>query len=139
MSKKESASAWKPGQSGNPNGRPPGVSEVGRLRAAISEHLPEIIAQLVEKALGGDTQAARLLLERVLPPVKAIEATVELDLPEGATLTEQGDAIVRAVAAGSLAPGQAGALLTGLGSIARLKEVDELTKRLEALEKAAGK
>lgn len=139
MPKKEQTSGWKPGESGNPKGRPPGSSEVGRLRAAISEHLPEIIKQLVEKARGGDTQAARLLLERVLPPVKAIEATVELDLPEGATLTEQGDAIVRAVASGLLAPGQAGALLSGLGSIARLKEVDELTKRLEALEKAAGK
>lgn len=139
MSKKEQKGGWQPGQSGNPSGRPPGTSEVGRLRAAISEHLPEIIAQLVEKALAGDTQAARLLLERVLPPVKAIEATVEIAFPDGATLTEQGEAIVRAAACGSLAPGQAGALLTGLGSIARLKEVDELTKRLEELEKAAGK
>ncbi len=139
MSKKEQQGGWKPGQSGNPNGRPPGTSEIGRLRAAISEHLPEIIAQLVEKARAGDTQAARLLLERVLPPVKAVEATVLLEIAEGASLTEQGESIVRAVAGGLLAPGQAGALLTGLGSIARLKEVDELTKRLEALEKAAGK
>jgi hypothetical protein len=137
--RKEKTSGWKPGQSGNPNGRPPGASEVGRLRAAISEHLPEIIAQLVEKARGGDMQAARLLLERVLPPVKATEATVTIELAPGASLTEQGESIVRAVAAGLLAPGQAGPLLTGLGSIARLKEVDELTKRLEALEKASGK
>jgi hypothetical protein len=139
MQKKEQTSGWKPGQSGNPNGRPPGASEVGRLRAAISKHLPAIIAQLVEKACGGDTQAARLLLERVLPPVKAIEATVMLDLAPDASLTEQGEAIVRAVATGLLAPGQAGALLTGLGAIARIKEVDELAKRLEALEKAAGR
>ena len=139
MSGKEQKGGWKKGQSGNPGGRPPGSSDVGRLRAAISEHLPEIIEQLVEKARGGDTQAARLLLERVLPPVKAIEATIEIALPEGATLTEQGEAIVRAAAQGMLAPGQAGALLTGLGNIARLREVDELTKRLEALEKAAAK
>lgn len=139
MPKKDQNGGWKPGQSGNPNGRPPGTSEVGRLRAAISEHLPEIIKQLVEKARGGDTQAARLLLERVLPPVKPIESTVELDLPDGATLTEQGEAIVRAVARGRLAPGQAGALLTGLGSVARLKEVDDLTARLEALEAGARK
>lgn len=139
MTKKDSTTAWKPGQSGNPNGRPPGSSEVGRLRAAISEHLPEIIQQLVEKARAGDTQAARLLLERVLPPVKAIEATVMLELAPGASLTEHGESIMHAVATGLLAPGQAGALLTGLGSIARLKEVDELTKRLEELEKAAGK
>ena len=139
MQKKEQTSGWKPGQSGNPSGRPPGSSEVGRLRAAISEHLPAIISQLVEKACGGDTQAARLLLERVLPPVKAIEATVTIELAPDASLTDQGEAIMRAVAAGHLAPGQAGALLTGLGAIARLKEVEELTKRLEALEKAAGK
>lgn len=139
MTKKDSATAWKPGQSGNPNGRPPGSSEVGRLRAAISGHLPAIIQQLVEKALAGDTQAARLLLERVLPPVKATEATVMLELAPGASLTQQGESIMHAIATGLLAPGQAGALLTGLGSIARLKEVDELTKRLEALEKAAGK
>lgn len=137
MTKKDSASGWKPGQSGNPQGRPPGTSEIGRLRAAISQHLPEIIQQLVEKARGGDTQAARLLLERVLPPVKPIESTVELDLPADASLTEQGAKIVQAVADGVLAPGQAGALLTGLGSIARLKEVDELTKRIEALEAGA--
>lgn len=139
MTKKDSATGWKPGQSGNPNGRPPGSSEAGRLRAAISQDIPEIIAVMVEKAKGGDAQAARLLLERVLPPVKATEATVEIELPPGATLTEQGEAIVRAVAGGLLAPGQAGALLTGLGNVARLKEVDELTQRLEALEKAAGK
>lgn len=139
MQGNKQTSGWKPGQSGNPNGRPPGSSDVGRLRAAISESLPEIITQLVEKACAGDTQAARLLLERVLPPVKAIEATVMLELAPGASLTEQGESIMHAVAIGLLAPGQAGALLTGLGSIARLKEVDELTKRLEALENAAGK
>jgi hypothetical protein len=69
MTSNEKKGGWKPGQSGNPSGRPPGSSESGRLRAAISEHLPEIIDQLVEKARGGDIQAARLLLERVLPPV----------------------------------------------------------------------
>lgn len=139
MQKNEQTSGWKPGQSGNPNGRPPGASAVGRLRAAISEHLPEIIAQLVEKACGGDTQAAWLLLERVLPPVKAIEATVMLELAPDASLTDQREAIMRAVATGTLAPGQSGSLLTGLGAVARLMEVEELTKRLEALKKAAGK
>ena len=104
---------WKSGQSGNPKGRPLGSSEVGKLRAAISEHLPGIIKQLVEKARGGDTQAARLLLERVLPPVKAIEATVEIEIPEGASLTEQGAAIVRAVACGMLAPGQSASFRIG--------------------------
>ncbi len=139
MTAKGKSNGWKPGQSGNPNGRPPGTSETARLRAAISEHIPEIIEQLLERAKAGDTQAARLLLERVLPPVKPVEATVEIDLPENASLTEQGEAIVRAVAHGMLAPGQAGALLTGLSSVARMKEVDELAKRIEALERIGTK
>jgi polyhydroxyalkanoate synthesis regulator phasin len=139
MANQEKKNAWKPGQSGNPNGRPPGSSEVGKLRAAISKHLPEIIDQLVEKARGGDAQAARLLLERVLPPVKATEATVVIDIPDGVGLTEQGAAVMRAVARGLIAPGQGGALLSGLGNVAKLKEIDELTARIEALEAGAGK
>lgn len=128
---------WKAGESGNPKGRPVGTSDVGKLRAAIADQLPEIIVQLVSKAKEGDTQAARLLLERVLPPMKAIESMVQLQIPEGRGLTEQGQAIVSAVAAGVIAPGQGAALLTGLGSLSRLKEIDELEARILALEAEA--
>lgn len=133
MTEKKS-SRWKPGQTGNPNGRPPGVGEVTKLRNSIAAHLPEIITQLVTKAKEGDAQAARLLLERVLPPVKAIEQPITLSLPDGEGMTAQGVAIVRAVAAGTLAPSQGAALLTGLGALARIKEIDELTARITALE-----
>lgn len=77
---------WKPGQSGNPKGKTPGSGELQRLRASIAADVPDILAGLVLAAKGGDIQAARLILERVLPPVKAIEQTQELDFPEGGTL-----------------------------------------------------
>lgn len=125
---------WKAGESGNPSGRKPGTGEVAKLRASIAVHLPAIITQLVTKAKEGDSQAARLLLERVLPPMKSIEPMVELTLPAGEGITAQGVAIVQAVAAGILAPGQGAALLTGLGTLARIKEIDELTARITALE-----
>jgi hypothetical protein len=131
---KKKRGKWKAGESGNPNGRPPGVGEVTKLRNSIAEHLPEIIAQLVIKAKEGDAQAARLLLERVLPPMKAIEPMVELTLPDGEDLTAQGVAIVQAVATGTLAPGQGAQLLTGLGALARIKEIDELERRITQLE-----
>lgn len=127
---------WKPGESGNPNGRPPGTGEVAKLRESIAEHLPDIIAQMVIRAKAGDTQAARLLLERVLPPMKATEQPVAIPLPAGEGLTAQGDAIVQSVADGTLAPGQGAALLAGLGTLARIKEIDELERRLTALEQA---
>lgn len=133
-SEKKKRGRWKEGESGNPNGRKPGTGEVAKLRDSIAAHLPEIIMQLVNKAKEGDAQAARLLLERVLPPMKAIEQPVKLSLPVGEGITAQGMAIVRAVSAGTIAPGQGAALLTGLGALARIKEIDELTARITALE-----
>ena len=126
---------WKPGQTGNPKGRPPGVSEITRLRESIAKHVPSILDQLVTAAQGGDVQAARLILERVLPPVKAIEQAVALQLPDGGTLTAQGRAVLSAVALGDLAPGQGAQLLAAIGSLARVTEIDELNARLTILEK----
>ncbi len=134
MTPEKVSSKWQAGKSGNPNGRKPGTGKIGRLRTSIEKHVPGIIAQLVEQALKGDAQAARLLLERVLPPVKAVEQPVTLALPDGEGITAQGAAIVQAVASGILAPGQGAALLTGLGALARIKEIDELTARITALE-----
>lgn len=112
---KKKRGKWKTGESGNPNGRPPGTGEIAKLRNSIAAHIPEIITQLVANAKEGDAQAARLLLERVLPPMKSIEQPVALSLPAG-DLTAQGVAIVQAVAAGILAPGQ-GAVLLGSVSV----------------------
>ena len=125
--------AWRAGQSGNPRGRRPGTGEVAKLRAAIAEHVPTILERLVAAALQGDVSAARLLLERVCPPLKATEEAAPLALPDG-TLTEQGRAVLGAVAAGDLAPGQGAALLGAIGTLARVAEVDELERRLTALE-----
>ncbi len=136
MTKKRPPNQWQPGQTGNPKGRPPGQSEITRLRAAIAEHVPSILEQLVTAAKGGDVQAARLILERVLPPLKGIEQAVELQLPEGDTLTAKAAAVLSAAAAGDLAPGQAAQLIAALGTLAKISEVDELAARIEKLEAA---
>lgn len=135
MATKRSPTTWKPGQSGNPRGRPPGGGEVGALRAKIAEHLPDVLAAVIAKAREGDMQAARLLIERTLPPIRAAESAVALDLPPG-TLTDQGRAILSAVAAGTLPPGQGAQLVAALASLARVAELDELERRLGALEAA---
>ncbi len=127
---------WKTGESGNPKGRKPGSGKVAHLREKILQHLPEIIDQLVNKAIEGDTQAAKILLERTIPPTKSIEQPVEIMLPVNADLSTQGQTIIKAVADGILAPGQGTALLTSLGTLARIKEMDELEKRLTVLEQA---
>ena len=88
---------WKPGTSGNPAGRKPGVGEVAKTRAAMAEHVPALVAMLMARAMDGDIGAARLLLERTIAPLKASEEAAPLTLPNG-SLTEQGRAVVAAVA-----------------------------------------
>lgn len=120
-------------------GRTKGVpNKATLLRAAIAKDVPEIIKRLAELAKEGDAQAARLLLERCLPPLKAIELPAPITLPD-AGLTEQGRAVVSAAAAGSLTPAQAAQLLGGIASLARLIETDELAARVAALEERNAK
>jgi hypothetical protein len=126
---------WQPGQSGNPKGRPLGTGDVARLRGSIADRVPEILATLIEQARGGDVQAARLLLERVLPPLKSVEVPVEVALAEG-SLTDQARLLLSAAAGGALLPDQAATLIGALASVAKITETDELLKRIERLEEA---
>jgi len=125
--------AFKPGQSGNPAGRPKGAGEVAKLRASIADRVPDILKAMVEQALAGDVQAARLLLERTLAPLKPQEVPQAINLPDG-PFTSQGRAVLASVAAGELAPGQGSQLLAAIGSLARVAEIDELAERITALE-----
>lgn len=49
--RKPPAAAWKPGQSGNPKGRPTGTGEVAKIRAAIAKQVPALLEALMTKAL----------------------------------------------------------------------------------------
>jgi hypothetical protein len=100
---------WKPGQSGNPLGRPIGTSTAAKLREAIEADLPAILDNVILSAKAGDIAAARLLLERAIPALKPVELPVQVEV-KGDTLTDQGRAILAAVASGQVAPMQGAAL-----------------------------
>ena len=114
-------------------GRPPGRGVVAELRDKLAQDVDKVIAKVREQALAGDPQSIRILLDRVVPALRPIELPAPIAMPAG-DLTQQAQAVIQAAAAGELAPGQATQLLQGLGALAKIIEIDDLAKRIKALE-----
>ena len=71
---------WKKGQSGNPNGRRrKSQRSMAQLRAQISEHLPDVIEILAKAAKEGDVQASRILVERCIPSMRALDQNINVN------------------------------------------------------------
>lgn len=130
--------AFKPGQSGNPAGKKPGTkNRIERpIIALMGQHAEAVAQRVIQEALGGDLQAARLVLERVSPAPK--DRTVHLpDLPSTATaagVSEAQQCILEAVAGGGITPSEGNTLSNILESRRKALETLELEQRIEALE-----
>lgn len=131
-------SRFKPGQSGNPKGRPKGSGLTGRLRKAIADEAQGIIDGLIAQAKNGDVAAARVLLDRILPALKPESAPVAIRGMEAGTLSEKAQAVLNGAARGDLAPDVAATLVGAMGTVARIVETYELEARIIALEEKHG-
>jgi hypothetical protein len=131
---------FEPGRSGNPSGKPPGTRHKATLaaEALLDGETEALTRKAIAMALEGDATAMRLCLERILPPRRDRPVTIELP-----TLGGAGDAlgamaaITTAVAAGGLTPSEAGDLSSLVSGYVKAIEIDELDKRIAALEQRA--
>lgn len=129
---------FKPGQSGNPKGKPRGTKHASTtLREAIANDLHAIVAALIEKAKDGDTGAAALLLSRTLPPLRPQSEPPDTAIT-GTTFDERAEAVTCAALSGQISPTGATELMGVLAQQARIAEVSELAERLERIEKSLG-
>lgn len=111
------------------------------MAEAVLEKDVEAIAKVVTAAaIGGDLQAARMVLERLVPQRR--ERPVDIDLPDVSTIegvNAAQAAILNAVAAGELLPGEGTALAGIVEQRRRAIETEDLEKRIEALEREGAK
>ncbi|TFW10035.1 hypothetical protein E4K72_02980 [Oxalobacteraceae bacterium OM1] len=138
MTNKVTPTRWKPGQSGNPAGRPKGSGLNATMRERLDAVGPAALDAIVAASRRGDLGCSKWLAERMVPPLRPIDPMVIIELPEGASLQDQAEAIVRAVCAGQLAPMQGQSLLSALANIGRVIEITELERRIAALENGHG-
>lgn len=134
---------WPRGQSGNPGGRrrkSAADRQIEHLAREASADAFNTVRGLMTSADSDRTRlaAALAIIERAHgKPGELLAEPVES--PEAATLAEQAEAVMQAALAGRVTPAQANALLSGLASVARIKEVTELEARIAALEEQKGK
>ena len=128
---------FKPGQSGNPAGRPVGSRNSASIAmdVLLDADAKAITEKCIELAKSGDSAALRLCMERLVPPRK--ERVVCFEMPP---LEKPADsipvmaAIMRGVAEGDLTPGEAAALSKILDSYTRAVELTDLAERIAKLE-----
>ncbi|MFM2322148.1 MAG: hypothetical protein RLZZ225_301 [Pseudomonadota bacterium] len=132
---------YKPGQSGNPQGKPKGtLNNKTRWLQLLESHADELVKKAIELAESGDTNILRFCLERIIP--KAKDNPISLNLPKelgkSGALLEAGNTILSDMADQKITPEQAKTLmevLTGYMNTSLLdkfrEEINEIKAQLK--------
>ena len=131
---RQSNGQFPPGTSGNPKGRP--KTEHAALRERLTTDAEDIIRTVIDKAKQGDLAAAKLVLDRILPPLRPTAAPVAVPLPNGTDPVSLAESFLAAAADGRISADTASQLLAATANLTRIIESQELKPRLEALEAA---
>tara|TARA_B100000315_G_C14532625_1_gene566970 strand:+ start:851 stop:1276 length:426 start_codon:yes stop_codon:yes gene_type:complete len=128
---------FKKGKSGNPKGRPNGPRN--KVTLAVEELLDgqaEALTQkAVDMALGGDTVALRLCLERICPPRK--DRLISFEMPSIKVASDMVQAIgatLEAVSNRDITPSEGRELAAMIEIQRRAIETEELEARITKLE-----
>jgi hypothetical protein len=132
---------WKPGQSGNPLGRPKGARNLATVAVEkmLQGELNSITRKCIDMALAGEPVALKLCLERLMPPLKGRH--LQLDLPavtDAASALAAMSKVTKAVGNGEITTDDAAAVAGIIEINRRTVETANLERRIRALEQATG-
>jgi thioredoxin-like negative regulator of GroEL len=129
---------FKPGQSGNPAGKPRGARNPAlvALDKIGANNAEDVLQAVITKAKEGDMRAAAAILERVWPARKGRPVSLALPNVETAAGASQAvAAVIAALSRGELTPDEAHAVTAVLDAQRRIIETNDLEARIAALEK----
>jgi hypothetical protein len=135
----QQAGRFRKGQSGNPAGRPRGARNIATLacEAMLDGEAEALTRKCIELALGGDTVALKLCLERIYPARK--DRPVTFPLPPISSPRDAANiaaSVAQAVAAGRVTPSEAaefGKVIEIYVRAYQVAELDDRTARLEQM------
>jgi Family of unknown function (DUF5681) len=134
---KKQDTKFKPGQSGNPDGRPRGARNATTLalEALLDGEAEDLTRKAIELAKAGEMAALRLCLDRIVPPRKDRYVAFPLPAMNGpADAAKSLASIVAAVGSGDLTPSEASELTKLVEGYARVLETADHEERLRVLE-----
>lgn len=128
------------GVSPNPSGRPRGITDKrSELRSLLTPHAKDLVQKAIDMALGGDVNALRLCIERLIPRVKDEVINldfIDLDLCEQNNLLLAGSSVLQAVASGVITPEHGKSIAAIIEAQRKTIESSNLHDRMAEIEHA---
>ena len=128
---------FKPGQSGNPNGRPKGAKNKRTLalETLLEGEAEGLTRKCIDMAKRGDTTALRLCMERIYPVRRG--SPIEIAIPKinnAEDLPIAISSIIQSVATAHISPEEGEVIMKLFDAERRAFETDELAKKIRSLE-----
>lgn len=129
---------FKKGRSGNPQGKPKGARHKATVMAELlfETEIEAVCHNVINQAKEGNIQAAKIILDRLLPPKK--DRPIDFKLPmilNTADALKAGGLICHAVGTGELTPLEGESLSKIVEMQTKNIELFDFGARLEAIEK----
>ena len=123
------------GNSGNPAGRPRGISDKrAKLMKQMLDEGEDVLKGVLAKAKEGDSANAALVLNRILPALRSNSLAVAFNFDPELPIGRQIEQVLAAVAAGEVPPDVGQQIIAMIGTLSNVRAAEDLERRIIQLE-----